>query len=453
MNLKRLIPEFLKYRTRVFRSFIGDIRYGYPTKEVKLIGVTGTSGKSTTANLIYHMLEDNGFKTGVISTVGAKAGRKVLDTGLHVTTPDPMDFKRILRFMADRGCEYVVVEASSHALAQGRLGNIKFDYAVYTNIKRDHLDWHKTWEHYASSKALLAVNTNPNAPIIVNRDDKEGYEFLRRYLTSIKKGDQLITYSMNEIRGIKEEREGIYFQVSDDYYFLPMIGRYNVENSLAAITLGQLFKIPSKDMAKSLKSFRGIEGRMEIMKSDPYQVVVNFAHNQDSLVKSLKSARELISKNSRIIVVFGSAGLRDVEKRYTMGEAAGKHADVIVITAEDPRTEKLYSINSQIIEGADREGGVLQKRFADSGEYKEYLEKNEPLSNMHTQEKAIYVFDEESVNGRYDAIDFAIRIARPGDFVITEGKGHEQSLCFGTTEYDFTDQDAVKKALKNLDKE
>lgn len=448
MNPKNLIPEVLKYRTRLFRSFIGDLRYGYPTREVKIIGVTGTSGKSTTANLVYHILEESGIKAGVISTVGAKAGRKVLDTGLHVTTPDPVDLKRILRFMVDRDCEYIVIETSSHALAQGRIGNMKFDYAIYTNIKRDHLDWHKTWENYAESKAMLARDTKKTGSIIVNRDDKDGYEFMRDYLSKINKSDQLITYSMNEIRGLKEEKEGIYFQVSDDYYFLPMIGKYNVENAMAAITLAQQLKIPPQQVAQAMKSFRGIEGRMEIMKSEPFQVVVNFAHNEDSLVKSLKAAKELVPKNGRVIVVFGSAGLRDVEKRYTMGEAAGKHADIIIITAEDPRVEKLYSINSQIIEGTDRAGGVLQKRFANSEEYEEYLNNN-PLDKMQIPNKAVFVFDEDSVNSRYDAIDFAIKIARPGDFVITEGKGHEQSLCFGTTEYDFTDQEAVIKALES----
>jgi UDP-N-acetylmuramoyl-L-alanyl-D-glutamate--2,6-diaminopimelate ligase len=445
----KLLPESFRVIYRIFISSIAEIRYGFPSRKVKLIGVTGTSGKSTTSSMIYHVLEENGFKVGLVSTVGAKAGRKNIDTGLHVTTPNPWQFKKILSVMVEMEIEYVVVEASSHALAQGRLGNAKFVHSVFTNIKQDHLDWHKTWENYARSKAKLAKSTIPTGKIIINRDDKHGYEFLREFAHANHKDEQVVTYSVKELIGIKEDKSGIYFQLEQDYFFLPMIGTYNIENAMAVITLSHILGINNAGIAKALKNFRGISGRMELLQSEPYAVVVNFAHNADSLERSLEAAKQLVSKTGKLIVVFGSAGLRDVQKRYDMGEIAARIADVVIITAEDPRTESLYNINSQILEGADRSGGVLVKRFLNSDEYKEFIGK--PIEDVKklVNPKSVFIFDEESVAGRTDAIEFATRIAEKGDLVITEGKGHEQSLCFSTTEYPYTDQEAVLKALSS----
>ncbi len=438
-NVRGIFPESIKRNLRILRSLVGMVYYRFPARSLKLIGVTGTSGKSTTANMIYHILEQSGFSVGVISTINAKAGRKSLDTGFHVTTPEPIQFQKLLRFMAKRKVEYVVVEASSHALAQGRLGITKFEYSVFTNIKRDHLDWHKTWENYAASKAILANKTRKK--ILVNRDDKDMYNFLSNFLGERTERD-VITYSMKEPTNTEETAVGTKFVLNGVEYQLPVLGIYNVENALAAINICKLLGLSDITIAASLKSFIGLEGRMQVMQARPFLVIVDFAHNTDSLIKSLLTAQKLKSIGGKVIVVFGSAGLRDKEKRFTMGEAAAQYADVVVITAEDPRTESLFDINNEIIQGAVKGGGKLEKRFANSSEFNIF-----DAEHLVLEKGMIFAFDEENVNSRYDAIEFAVRAAKEGDVVITEGKGHEKSLCFGTTEYDFTDQKAVERAI------
>ncbi|MCA9381185.1 UDP-N-acetylmuramyl-tripeptide synthetase [Candidatus Dojkabacteria bacterium] len=444
MFLKLVIPESLRKQWRYFLSFLGAVRYGFPARKLKLIGVTGTSGKSTTTAMIYHLLSESGLEVGMISTVGAKAGKKVLETGLHVTTPDPYELQKILAFMVKRKMEYVVIEASSHALAQGRLGKIEFEVSVFTNIKKDHLDWHKTWENYAKSKAILAKKTKPDGKIIVNREDKEMYKFLSDYLGDTY-SDRFITYSFNEILNISESGGYINFRLDDTNFSLPMLGMYNVENALAAINVAQVLGIDPKESSKALKTFPGIKGRMQIMQREPFFVIVDFAHNNDSLIKSLQSANKLKSGLGKVITVFGSAGLRDVQKRYEMGETGTKYADVVIVTAEDPRVESLKEINDQIIKGAEKSGANLIQRFKDHEEFENYK-----VDKQKVNRGDLFVFDQEDVQNRYDAIEFAFKIANEGDVIITEGKGHEQSLCFGETEYPFTDQEAVRRAISAL---
>jgi UDP-N-acetylmuramoyl-L-alanyl-D-glutamate--2,6-diaminopimelate ligase len=446
MKISKIIPESIKREFRIVKSLVGASIYGFPAKKLKLIGVTGTSGKSTTANLIYHILQANGLQAGVISTVGAIAGSKAVDTGFHVTTPDPIDLQKYLRFMVKRKVQHVVLECSSHALEQGRLGNLKFDLSVFTNIKRDHLDWHKSWENYAAAKAKLADKTIPTGKIILNRDDKDMYNFFADKLKEKDFKKRVITYSMNEILGIDESAIGTKFQLNDQIFNLPIIGLYNVENAMAAINACRTLGLNFSQIAEGMKSFIGVEGRMQVMKTEPFITIVDFAHNADSLQKSLIAARKLADTKGRVITVFGSAGLRDIQKRYDMGEISAEYADITVITAEDPRTEKLFDINNQIIEGTQKKNGMLVARFANTEEYKKYLESiKDPKFDI--RKGSVFVFDEESVNSRFDAIEFAMKIAVFGDVVIAEGKGHEQSLCFGETEYPFTDQEAVKRVI------
>ncbi len=439
--MKKIIPEKIKKLFRVFIAFLGALRFGFPSQKLKIIGVTGTSGKSTTTAMIFHILKESGIDVGMISTVGAIAGNKKLETGLHVTTPDPYELQRILAFMVKRKVRYVVIETSSHALAQGRVAGIAFDYAVYTNIKRDHLDWHGSWEEYAKAKAILAKNITAEGKIIINREDKKMYDFMSSYLSK-RYVEKFVTYSFNEILNISESGGEIRFRLNDINYTLPTIGLYNVENALAAINVANQLGIKYKQISSTLKTFKGLEGRMQIMQKEPFYIIVDFAHNADSLEQALSTVKKLTSNTGKVICVFGSAGLRDIEKRYKMGEISGKYADITIITAEDPRTESLKEINSQIIEGVKKSGGKLLKRFDDHDEFENYEVNEKDIKNG-----IIFAFDEENINSRFDAIKFAIQIAREGDVVITEGKGHEQSLCFGNTEYDFTDQEAVKRAL------
>lgn len=444
--LKKLFPEFVKKYIRYYKGVLASLFLGNPSKNMKIIAVTGTSGKSTTSAMIFHILKENGFSTGLMSTNGAKCNDISIDTGLHVTTPDPIQLQKVFKKFKEQNAEYVIVETSSHALAQKRVGPINYDYVVYTNIKRDHLDWHKTWEAYATAKASALLKLKDKGLGVVNRDD-DSYEFLKVFSKKHGLEDKIISYSERELQNIDISSSEIKFTLSDIEFVVPIIGKYNLFNLLAATTVAQNIGLEEEQIAQALNSFEGLPGRMEILQSEPFMVIVDFAHNADSLEKSLENVQKL-TENGKVIVVFGSAGLRDVEKRFTMGEIAGRLADVIIITAEDPRTESLFEINSKIIEGAKQGGAKLVKRIPTHDEYQQYLANTE----IAVENKSIFVFDEESIDGRFDAIDFAIRIARDGDVVITEGKGHELSLAFGNTEYPFTDQDAVRKAL-TLEKE
>lgn len=439
----------LKKTYHIIQSEVASLRLGRPASAMKIIAVTGTSGKSTTSTMIYHILKHAGLRVGLISTVEAIAGSKNIDTGFHVTTPDPAELQKILKEMKKENMEYVVLETSSHSLDQGRLGLLKVDYAVYTNIKRDHLDWHKTWENYAGAKAVLISKLKSDGKVIVNKDDLDSYDFLRNYYYKDAKNPlNFIEYSKRfDAANVNEDFTGLEFTYQNQKFELPVIGFYNVDNALAAIKTTESLGLNLEIIAESFKDFKGVKGRMQIMQREPFMVIIDFAHNADSLIQSLESIRNLKGVK-RVISVFGSAGLRDVEKRFTMGEAAARLSDIVVATSEDSRTESLYEINSEIIRGAKRNGAKLVKRFANHKEYLDFIKNNNYIDTKGEIE--VYAFDEETVNSRFDAIDFAIRIAKNGDVVITEGKGHEKSLCFGTTEYPFTDQEAVSKALKNI---
>jgi UDP-N-acetylmuramoyl-L-alanyl-D-glutamate--2,6-diaminopimelate ligase len=438
-----IFPENLKKKFRILRSIFGEIFYKFPTRDLKIIAVTGTSGKSTTANMIFHILKQNGLKTGVISTVGAMVDNKTIDTGFHVTTPDPFALQKYLAFMKKRGAEYVVIECSSHALAQGRLGRLKFDIGVFTNIKRDHIDWHGNWENYASAKGTILDRLKIFGKVVINRDDKDMYNFLVAK-SSKDTSEYFISYSIKEPTNIIETAAGTRFTLNNVDFFLPIIGTYNIENALAAINTALSLGLEMDQIAKGLNSFMGIEGRMQVMLETPFQVIVDFAHNADSLEKSLEAAKKICAYNGKLITVFGSAGLRDVEKRFEMGRVCGLISDITIITAEDPRTESLKLINDKIIEGAMTKAKKIVHRFLSHAAYMQFLEENK---NLEFEKGDIYVFDEEKIDARIDAIDLAIRFAKPGDVVITQGKGHEQSLCFGTTEYQFSDQETIKNIL------
>lgn len=452
--IKQLVPESLKkyYRKYVFSQACRA--EGVDLLKLKFIGVTGTSGKTTTSSMIYHVMKKNGFKVGLISTVGVFVGDKSLQTGFHVTTPDPRDLVKFIKEMIESEIEYVVLETSSHALAQNRIGDIKFEFAIFTNIKSDHLDWHKTWESYAASKAQLIGRLNSNGIVIINKDDERSYNFLLKHIDNRK---VMKEYSLSELANKRESVEGISFSYLGVEYKIPVLGEYNMSNALAVIKCCESLPVSNESIAETFSDFVTVEGRMEIFQKDPFVVVLDFAHNADSLEKSLLTAKKLLGQGGKLISIFGSAGLRDIEKRGEMGRISAEIADITIITAEDPRTESLFEINNQILKGAESAYPMVVKRFENHSEYLKYIEEFKdgkiPSLQFDTPEKVskeIYIFDEESVDSRYDAIDLAVRRARKGDVVIPNGKGHEQSLAFGTTEYEFSDAKAIKRALANI---
>jgi UDP-N-acetylmuramoyl-L-alanyl-D-glutamate--2,6-diaminopimelate ligase len=416
--------------------------HDFPSRKMTLIGVTGTDGKTTTVNLIHAILRAAGLNAGMVSTVNARIGGEEIDTGLHTTTPDPPDVQRYLARMVETGATHAVLEVTSHGLAQHRVAGCDFDVAVVTNITHEHLDFHGSLAAYQQAKARLFEGLThsyhkPETPkvAILNRDD-DSY----RYLSPLP-ADRKISYWISSSAGsstscLSYKPELAEAVTAQDIHFGPdrthftlrtqagkvrietsLVGAYNVSNILAAASAGVAMSLDMDAIRRGVAAVQAIPGRMErIDGGQDFLAIVDFAHTPNALQVALQTARTMTAQDGRVIVVFGCAGLRDREKRTTMGRVAGDLADLVIITAEDPRTESLEEIMAKSAAAATtagkREGSDLW-RVPDRGE----------------------------------AILHACQMAQAGDVVIACGKGHEQSMCFGTTEYPWDDREAVRRAL------
>ncbi len=394
---------------------------GFPGRRMGIIGVTGTDGKTTTSNLIHSLLNAAGLGAGLLTTVNARVGDAVQATGLHTTTPDALALQRYLRQMADAGSAWTVLETTSHGLSQWRVAGVAYDIAVVTNITHEHLDEHGDYEGYLRAKARLlemvqCAPAKPDIPraVILNADDRSwqqlsAYPASRRMSYGVERGDVRAVEIEHGPGGLRfvAEMKGWRLRIET-----PLMGMFNVYNSLAAIAVARVVGLDDAAIQAGLAQAPAIPGRMErIERGQDFIAIVDFAHTPFALAAALKTAREMT--RGRVIVVFGSAGLRDVAKRRMMGETAGRLADVAIITAEDPRTEDLDAIMAASVSACEAAGG-----------------------------KAIGVAD------RYRALQRALSEAQPGDVVMVCGKGHEQSMCFGDIEYPWDDRVALAHALE-----
>ena len=415
---------------RLALAYLSAALYAFPARRMVMIGITGTDGKTTTSNLVYRILQAAGLPAGLISTVNAVIGDQVLDTGFHVTTPEAPDVQRYLAQMAAAGLSHVVLEATSHGLAQQRVAACDFDIGVITNITHEHLDYHGTYEAYRASKGRLfaGLASTPEKPLpaprgaVLNRDDAS-YEYLR----DVSEVPQM-SYGVHPQADLRAEdirvgEDGIRFtavgQGESVPIVSPLLGEYNVSNILAALaaTVGVL-DLPVRAAQEGIAGMAGVPGRMErIDLGQDFLAIVDFAHTPNALRRALLSARDLTQ--GRVIAVFGSAGLRDRAKRGMMAETSAQLADRTVLTAEDPRTESLEAILAEMAAGAEAQGAIEGRTFW-------------------------------RIPDRGEAIRFALRLARPGDLVIVCGKGHEQSMCFGEIEYPWDDRTAMRAAMAEL---
>jgi UDP-N-acetylmuramoyl-L-alanyl-D-glutamate--2,6-diaminopimelate ligase len=404
--------------------------YGYPARRMVMIGVTGTDGKTTTCNLIHRILQAAGLRVGLISTVNAVIGDRVLDTGFHVTTPEALDVQAYLAQMVQAELTHCVLEATSHGLAQHRVAACDFDLGVVTNITPEHLDYHGTFEAYRQAKGRLFSGLSVSAPkpiavertAILNHDD-ESYALLKE-LAKVRQ----VSYGVSgeaDVRAtdVVHTAAGLTFQAIGRSYRQPMTsrlrGEFNVSNILAAVSVAvEGLGISSARAAEGVAALDAIPGRMEpIDLGQPFSALVDFAHTPNALQRALESARTITG--GRVIAVFGAAGLRDREKRGKMAAVSTRLADLTILTAEDPRTEPLDAILSEMAAGASDNGGTEGRTFW-------------------------------RIRDRGEAIRFAVGQARPGDLVIACGKGHEQSMCFGEIEYPWDDRVAMRAALGEL---
>lgn len=398
LNWKGLLRPIINLGYHLSKAIFWTLYYRFPARQLTVIGITGTDGKTTTSNLIWHILVSAGKKTGLVTSINAKIGSQEEDTGFHVTTPDPKKLQQFLSKMVKRRVKYAVIEATSHGLDQYRLWGTNFSLGVITNITPEHLDYHKSMANYARAKAKLFKNTKI---AILNRDD-DWFSFLKN--RAQKNHNQIITYGIKHQAGVTPKTFP---------HRCPLPGIYNRYNCLAAIAATQALGLNDSQIKKALKNFSPPQGRLEpVSLGQNFKVFIDFAHTPNALKNVLEELRKQLEKNHKLIAVFGCAGLRDYQKRPVMGKIASRLADLTVITSEDPRTEDPNQIAQEIL------AGFLPK----------------------TNQKIIL--------DRARAIEFAIKEAKRGDIVVILGKGHEQSMCFGKTEYPWSDHQAAKKALK-----
>ncbi|MAG59462.1 UDP-N-acetylmuramoyl-L-alanyl-D-glutamate--2,6-diaminopimelate ligase [Candidatus Woesebacteria bacterium] len=400
-----------------------------PSKKLKVIGVTGTDGKTTTATLIHKILQVNGEKSALITTLGAEIGEKKYDTGFHVTTPDTLPLQKFLAKIVKTGCKYAILETTSHGLGQDRVAGIDFYAGVLTNITHEHLDYHKTYDSYRNAKAKLFKETK----LAVLNSDDDSFNFIKK---QVPHGSKTISYALKtpaDIRGdnIKIESSRMKFTIEHSGKEVPiqtkLFGEYNVYNILAAAGLTQSLSVSWPKIQKAVASFKPLVGRLEKIESNrPFDIYVDFAHTPNSLEKVLTLLVDTKQKTGRLIAVFGCAGERDTQKRPLMGKISGSLADISIFTAEDPRSEDVNKIIDQMADGA-KQGGAT-----------------EGSKNGKGNQKHVYFRKPE----RGEAIKFAASFAKKGDIVVICGKGHERSMAYNGVEYPWSDQEAAQSALR-----
>jgi UDP-N-acetylmuramoyl-L-alanyl-D-glutamate--2,6-diaminopimelate ligase len=402
------LPTLSVSEGRRSAAVASSIAYGEPARDLRLLGVTGTNGKPTTTSIMRHLLDNGTGSSASIGTLGVLVGSagEVLPGGSGLTTPGPVELQRLLRVLADRGVRTVAMEVSSHSLDQRRVDGLEFDVAVFTNLTRDHLDYHGTMERYFEAKALLLDYLKPSGTAVVNADAPE-WQALRTNASRITFG----AHAAADVRAesIRFTSEGSAWRLitargSADVS-LPLIGDVNVENALAAaagaLALGQSVE----DVARRLNTVPQVSGRLEIISTQP-TVLRDYAHTPDALERSLNTARAFTK--GKLIVVFGCGGDRDKGKRPLMGEIAERGADCAIVTSDNPRTEDPDAIIDDI------EAGMSSSRH-------------------------------ERVTDRLSAIRRAIDLAGDGDIVLLAGKGHETYQVRGTTSYPFDEKEIVKE--------
>ena len=410
LDLPRGVTQVVVPSVREAMGPIAAALYGHPAEAMKVVGITGTNGKTTTTYLLERVFGEAGMAPGVIGTTGVRVDGR--PEAFDRTTPEAPDLHRLLADMRDRGIGAVAMEVSSHGLDQHRVLGMRFDCAVFTNLSQDHLDYHGTLDAYFRAKAMLFTPAMA-ARAAVNNDSPEGRSLIRGDLPTV-------TYGLGQGADLRAtdvalSAKGLSFRVEGLEVRSRLRGAFNVHNCLAALAAARQVGIDDDAAVEGIAAVSGVPGRMEPVEAGhPFQVVVDYAHTPDSLENVLRAARPLAGGN-RLIAVFGCGGDRDRGKRPLMGEAATRLADLSMITSDNPRSEDPEAIIAEIVPGAERGGGAFEV---------------EP--------------------DRRRAIRRAIRAAGPGDVVVIAGKGHETGQEFATRTISFDDRVVAREELDAL---
>ena len=423
-------PVILVPDSRVALARLAAAFYGHPSRRLKLIGITGTNGKTTTSYLVKSIIEAAGHVSGLIGTIDYRIGDRVYPA--PNTTPESLDLQRLLAEMVENGAGFCVMEVSSHALALKRTEECAFEAAAFTNLTQDHLDFHGDMDSYFHAKLGLFTGLSPKASAVINLDDARAPEIIRATKAKV------ITTGLSERADIRpsgdigHEITGLSFPVATPSGTLmarsPLMGKHNIYNILSAIGIGTALGFTLDHIARGIENMRAVPGRMEkVDEGQSFSVLVDYAHTEDALVRLLEAVREVAPK--RVITLFGCGGDRDRTKRPKMGKAALKGSDIVVVTSDNPRSEDPEAIIREV-EAGMAEAGV---RMLSSGAHPEAARGKKPY----------FV-----VPHRGEAVVTAIRLAAPGDVVVLAGKGHEDYQILGDRKIHFDDREAAREAIR-----
>lgn len=408
------IPQLVTGDTRIAMAEIAAAFYGYPAKGMKIIGVTGTNGKTTTTHMVKSIAEQAGLKVGMIGTIHNMIGGESIDTDR--TTPESVDLQALLKRMKDEGVDLVAMEVSSHSLVQERVHGVEFDTGVFTNLTQDHLDYHKTFENYIAAKKTLFRQCKR---AVVNLDDPRSHDMtegLNIPVTSFgirSKADITATEIEITAKGVQFD---IHTPEGSTRVHIPIPGLFSVFNAMGAVAVSLEIGLPMSAIKRGLENMLSVSGRLEPLPTDGrnFSILLDYAHTPDALENILKTVREFAP--ARIITVFGCGGDRDRAKRPIMGEVAGRFSDFLVVTSDNPRSEDPFAIIQAIEEGVRRSG-----------------------------------CEHVTIENRKVAIRYALRHAQKDDIIVLAGKGHESYQEIKGIKHHFDEKEIVAELLRDLD--
>ena len=389
---------------------VATMFYGEPSRKLRLVGVTGTNGKTTVATLLYRMFREFGYKVGLLSTVCNYINDEEVPAS-H-TTPDPIELNCLLAKMVKAGCEYAFMECSSHAIQQHRIGGLDFVGGIFTNLTRDHLDYHKTFENYRNAKKMFFDGLSKNAFAITNADDKNGMVMVQNCKATIK------TYSIKRIADFRAKIlechfEGMYLEIDGKEVGVQFIGRFNVSNLLAVYGTAIMLGKKPEEILIALSTLKSVNGRLEPIQSpEGFTAVVDYAHTPDALENVLSAIHDVLdNKGGRVITVCGAGGHRDKGKRPLMAQEAVKQSDTVILTSDNPRDEEPQAIIDDMLAGLDT-----------------------------TQRKKVL-----TITDRKEAIRTAAMMAQKGDVILVAGKGHENYQEINGVKHHFDDHEVIRE--------
>lgn len=389
--------------------------YDDPSTKLKLVGVTGTNGKTTIATLLYQLFKSLGYKTGLISTVENKIGDQTISAGF--TTPFAPELNRLLNQMVEQGCEFVFMEVSSHAIHQRRIGGVKFSGGIFSNLSLDHLDYHKTFKEYLRVKKQFFDELPKEAFALTNLDDKNGMVMLQN--TNARKYKYSLRTLTDFKAKIKEDSlAGLHLQIDGEEFYARLIGSFNAYNLLAVYGTARLLDVDKIEVLTQLSQLTSVEGRFDYIRNPKNNIlgIVDYSHTPDALEKVLTTISKLKKNNEKVITVVGCGGDRDKSKRPIMAQVASRMSDQVILTSDNPRTEDPDAIIEEMENG---------------------------LSNAD-KSKVL------SITNRRQAIKTASRIAQNGSIILVAGKGHEKYQEINGVKHPFDDKEILKEALENV---